>query len=431
LTGEFTAPRDISVLAPFRVRNFRIQWPSDLLTSCAFEMEALILGWYVLVETGSVVLLSLFGALLYVGTLVAPFLGVVGDRIGHRNLLCAMRGFYTASAAVLLAVALAGALSPLVVFCIAGLMGLVRSSDLGVRGALVAHTVPAAQLVGALGISRTTSDGARVMGALAGAGLFAAFGIAAAYVVVTGFYALGLALVLAMDQRGAERSASAASAAEATGTRSPGQRPSHWRDLAEGLALVWSTPPLLACMLLAVLVNLFAFPLSIQLLPYVAREVYGADETGLGYLVASFAVGALLGSVAVSLRRAVAPGRTMIVACVAWFVCLLAFVQMQTLWTGAAALALAGFAQSVCLVTLAVVVLGIAGARFGGRIMGVRMLAIYGLPLGVLLGGALIDGIGFRAMGTLYALSGIALTLAIASLWRTDLWRVSLADNAP
>jgi predicted MFS family arabinose efflux permease len=412
------------------VRNFRIQWPSDLSTSCAFEMEALILGWYVLVETGSVLLLSLFGALLYVGTLVAPFFGVVGDRIGHRNLLCAMRGFYTASAAVLLAVALAGALNPLAVFCIAGLMGLVRSSDLGVRGALVAHSVPAAQLVGALGISRTTSDAARVMGAITGAGLFAAFGIGAAYVVVTGLYALGLLLVLAMDRSGGANIASAGSAVGANGTRLPGTRPSPWRDLAEGLALVWSTPALLACMLLAVLVNLFAFPLSVQLLPYVAREVYGVDETGLGYLVASFAVGALLGSVAVSLRRAVAPGRTMIVSCVAWFVCLLAFVQMQTLWTGAAALALAGFAQSLCLVTLAVVVLSIAGERFGGRVMGVRMLAIYGLPLGVLLGGALIDAVGFRAMGTLYALVGIALTLGIALLWRADLWRVPRAENA-
>ena len=71
-----------SVLAPLKVRSFRIQWPSDLLTSCAFEMETLILGWYVLAETGSVLLLSLFGALLFTGTLVAPMFGVVGDRIG-------------------------------------------------------------------------------------------------------------------------------------------------------------------------------------------------------------------------------------------------------------------------------------------------------------------------------------------------------------
>ena len=41
-------------LAPFRIRSYRFQWPADLLVSWAFEMETLILGWYVLVETGSV-----------------------------------------------------------------------------------------------------------------------------------------------------------------------------------------------------------------------------------------------------------------------------------------------------------------------------------------------------------------------------------------
>ena len=39
-------------LAAFHVQSFRFQWPADLLASWAFEMEALILGWYVMVHTG-------------------------------------------------------------------------------------------------------------------------------------------------------------------------------------------------------------------------------------------------------------------------------------------------------------------------------------------------------------------------------------------
>ena len=39
-------------LAPFQVRSFRYQWLADLLTSWAIEMEVLILGWFILVETG-------------------------------------------------------------------------------------------------------------------------------------------------------------------------------------------------------------------------------------------------------------------------------------------------------------------------------------------------------------------------------------------
>jgi hypothetical protein len=53
-----------TALAPFRTRSFRFLWPADLLTAWAMEMETLILGWYVLVETGSVVLLTSFVLLI-------------------------------------------------------------------------------------------------------------------------------------------------------------------------------------------------------------------------------------------------------------------------------------------------------------------------------------------------------------------------------
>ena len=38
--------------------------------------------------------LTLFWALLYLGTLLAPVFGMVGDRLGHRAVLCGMRGGY-------------------------------------------------------------------------------------------------------------------------------------------------------------------------------------------------------------------------------------------------------------------------------------------------------------------------------------------------
>ena len=113
--SEFARP---SALAPFRIRNYRFQWPADLLTSWAFEMETLILGWYVLVETGSVLLLTLFAALTYVGTLIAPMFGVAGDRIGHRNLLAAMRMIYVALATTLMVLSFTGTLNPVYVFIV-------------------------------------------------------------------------------------------------------------------------------------------------------------------------------------------------------------------------------------------------------------------------------------------------------------------------
>src|SRR5574341_835926 len=102
----------MSALAPFRIRSFRFQCPSDLATSWAFEMEALILGWYVLATTGSVQLLVVVAALAWLGSLFAPFFGIAGDRIGVRRLLCITRGAYAMLAATLAALTLSGLLAP-------------------------------------------------------------------------------------------------------------------------------------------------------------------------------------------------------------------------------------------------------------------------------------------------------------------------------
>src|SRR5215813_12253808 len=111
-----------SMLAPFAARSFRFQWPADLLTSWAFEMETIILGWYVLVETKSVFWLTVFGASQYLGTLIAPLYGVVGDRLGHKSLLLWMRTSYAVFASTLLAFILTGHITPLAVVLITLMM---------------------------------------------------------------------------------------------------------------------------------------------------------------------------------------------------------------------------------------------------------------------------------------------------------------------
>src|SRR5215470_16524696 len=121
-----------AALAPFRIRNYRFQWPADLVTSWAFEMEVLVLGWYILTETGSVLLLTVLASLNYVGTLVAPVFGMIGDRMGHRDLLAVMRFAYTLLAGSIMTLALTGHLTPFKVMVIVAIMGLIRPSDLGV-----------------------------------------------------------------------------------------------------------------------------------------------------------------------------------------------------------------------------------------------------------------------------------------------------------
>jgi len=417
---------------PFSERSYRLQWPADLTTSWAFEMETLILGWYVLVETESVLMLTLFASLQYLGTLVAPMFGVVGDRIGHGNLLCMMRGFYGLLAATLMTLAFSGLLVPWHVFVIAALTGMVRPSDLVMRASLVGETMPASLWMKAMSISRTTMDSARIAGAIAGAGLAATLGMGPAYAVVATLYAASFFLTrqVALDATSRRAGRDAARAAELQTPAQPSAKSSPWRDLKEGFAHVWNTPQLLAVMWLAFLVNLAGFPLVNGLMPYVAKEIHQTGQAGLAWLVASSAFGALVGSLTLSrIGSLFAPARMMIVSAIAWFLLLMVFAQMKDATSGMLVLVCSGFVQSLTMVVMSTVLLRSADEKFRGRIMGIRMFAIYGLPFGLLAAGPLITHVGYAAMATLYCTTGILFTVLIALRWHRELWHAGAPAN--
>ena len=400
--------------SPFSVRSFRFQWPADLATSWAFEMEALILGWFVLSTTGSVQQLVVVAALAWLGSLFSPFFGLVGDRIGHRTLLCLTRAIYAALAAILTVLTLTDALRPWHVFALAGIGGLMRPSDMVMRHVIVGQTMQPATLLGALGISRTTSDIARVFGAIAGTGGVALIGMGWAYAVVTVMYVVAFLLSLGVAKIHAP-----------VGSAHP------LADLKQGFAYVWQKADLLGAFAVAFLVNLLAYPFFLGLLPYVAKEVYAVGQAGLGYLAGAFWLGALIGSVVVGASRfPLRAARAMLWSAGLWFAAILVFGQTTAFSLGLVLLFAAGFVHSFCMTPLAAVMLRSSDDSMRGRVMGVRMLAIWGLPLGLLAAGPLIAWIGYAATTLLYAGFGLAATFAIGWRWRHALWHRSAAANA-
>ncbi len=403
------------LLAPFSVRSFRFQWPADLATSWAFEMEVLILGWYVLVESGSVMMLVIYGALQYSGSVLSPLLGVASDRLGCRRLMLITRGIYAALALAMTMLAATGVLTPAIVLVLASIGGVLRPSDLMLRNALIAQTLPSEMLIGALGLSRTTYDSARIAGALAGVGLLGAFGMVPAYAVITVMYVLSFLLTLGVAGRPGSHEA---------------PRLSPLRDLHDAVLQVWRTPEVFGAMSVAFIVNFFSYPFVLGLLPYIAREIYGVDQFSLGVLGASFSAGALIGSTLLGSNRiSLGAGRSMLIFACVWFVLTFAFGRVTSMAGGVAILALVGLAQSLCITPLAAVMLRGAHEEFLSRVMGMRILAIMGLPLGLLVSGPVIDAIGFTATSTVYSIAGLCITVFVAVRWRAVLWSKSAKAN--
>lgn len=410
-----------SSLAPFYFRSFRFQWSADLGTAWAFEMETIILGWYILDETGSVLLLTIFASLQFLGTLIAPLIGVLGNRIGYRNVLCTLRLVFTLQATIIMILAISNYLSPPYVFAIALIMGVFRPSDLVMRYALIGQTIPAKNLTGAMSINRMTTDSARIAGALAGAATVAMLGIGSAYLIIVTLYATSLFLSFGISKLHLEHKPSDTE-------KSLHNPTSPWRDLKDVFIYAARTPHLLAALSIAFLVNLTAFPLTAGLLPYVAKNIYLTNQTGLGYLAASFAFGAMIGSVILTrIGNRVMSGRMIIVFCSLWYVMLFIFSQFSNLQIGIPILIVTGCMQGLGLVPMSAMLVRTSDKRFSGGILGLRMLAVYGLPIGLLIAGPVITFFGYKTMVAIYSIFGLTAISLIMWRWHNYLW----AKNSP
>ena len=147
-------------------------------------------------------------------------------------------------------------------------------------------------------------------------------------------------------------------------------------------------------------------------------------KCGLGWLLATYAGGALLGSIVLSTHGAwIRPARTMVVAALLWFSLNLAFSWVRAVGWGAPLLFVTGFVQCFCMVPMAVILLRTADPAFRGRVMGVRMLAVYGLPMGLLLSGPLVEHLAMGA-GT------ACLTWRAPTFSHTKVHSLSMAPNS-
>ncbi len=159
-------------------------------------------------------------------------------------------------------------------------------------------------------------------------------------------------------------------------------------------------------------------------MPFVARDVYAIDQTGLSHMIAGFGCGALIGSVAMAVtggRRR--NGRFMMINLLAWYAVLAVFAQVETKAAGVAVLFVMGIVHSMAMIAMTGVLLGAVAERFRARVMGIRMLAVYSLPVGLIGTSPLIERLGYAATASLYVVFGVVTIAAAGWFWRRYLWR--------
>jgi predicted MFS family arabinose efflux permease len=408
---------NLKLAEAFSIRSFRFQWPADLLASWGYEMEALILGWYIFTTTDSVLMLTAFGALRFLGSLLSPWFGVAGDRWGSRKMMCIIRFSVLLLASCIAIFEFSDLLSIYLVFGLATMSGLIQPSDIVLRNSLIGDSIPKELFMKATSFSRISQDSARIFGALVGAGLFSWLGLGLAYIFVVIVYTGSLLFTL-----GVSRAHPRADKAVDNNNQMIPER-GLFSELKDGLLYIWNSPGVLAIICLAFLANLTAFPITHGLMPFIAKDILSLDENGLGQLLAAFSFGAVSGA----LLLAATPSqkhssRLMLINLVMWYLILAVFSFVTIKLDALVVLFFVGVAHSLAMTSMSVALLAFTNEMVRGRVMGVRVLAIYGVPLGLLASGFLIEYFGYNIFMAIYIIFGIALTIIIGIKWRRELW---------
>ncbi len=393
----------------FRGRDFRYLWLSDSVVSCSEQMEFLVLAWFILQETDSPFLLGLYAALRFTGTLFSPLYGIVVDRYRRERLLRVVRFGFAASAIVILSLVLWGILGVWHVFVLVGIVGMARAFDTVTRQTVIPDIVPREGIMNAVALTRSGRDIMQIVGPMIGGVLLNSYGMAWSYVAIVGMYMAGAVLALRLQVPNQPISARSSE--------------SVLSNLGQALSYVRTREVVLGLLLLAFLVNLSGFPLNNGLLPVYAKDVLGVGAVGLGQLLGAYSVGSMLGSVTIAaLPRLRRPGVVMTLTGIGWHGSILALALIAWFGPAMGVLALAGLTQSFTMVTMSMLLLRVTSPEIRGRVMGLRSLAVYGLPLGLLASGFLaeIRGASFAlvANGLVGIIFGVAVAVATRGVWR-------------
>jgi MFS family permease len=246
-------------------------------------MNRLAVGWFVLDQTDSALLTTIaYTAQSAPGLLVAPFGGAIADRVDRRKLLAGAATVESVVAAALAIVAIDGIESVWPVVMLVGLTGIVNSMKTPATQALIPDTVGVNDAMNGIAIHSVGIRGIGVLGALSSGMLLEIYGPVTVFSVASMLYLLAAVAFVRVNVRPRVVDSEAAITTVMQDTR-------------EGLKLLFSLPTVRSLLTMAVLIEILCFSFR-SVLPVVARDRLGLDESGLGALTGMAGFGSLLGA---------------------------------------------------------------------------------------------------------------------------------------
>ena len=345
-------------------------------------MQMTAVAWLVWRLSHSALLLGVVGFAARIPTFVlAPFAGVLVDRVDRYRLVILTQVLSMAQALMLAGLMYSGRLAIWHVIALSLLLGVINALDVPARQSFLLQMLDRREdLTNAIALNSSMVNGARLIGPSIAGLLIAGAGEALCFLLNGLSYIAVIAGLAMMRVRPNPR---------------VGRQTAVLENLREGFHYAFGFPPIRSLLLLLALVSLTGASYT-QLLPIFAEQILHGDARTQGFLVSAAAVGALAGALVLAERRSVIGlGRVIAWAPAVLGVGLIGLGLSTRLWLTLALMPVIGLGMMVQMASTNTVLQTIVDDDKRGRVMSFYSMAFMGMvPLGSLLAGVLASSIG-------------------------------------
>lgn len=365
-----------------RHRNFRLFFGGQSISLIGTWMTRIATAWLVYRLTKSALLLGTVSFAGQIPTfLLAPFAGVLVDRLNRRTVL-----IWTQALAMLQSLALAAlTLSHIVtireILLLSIFQGIINSFDMPGRQAFMVQMVEDRNdLSNAIAINSSMVNLARLIGPSLAGIVIAATNEGWCFLIDgISYIAVIISLVLMRVHLAAVRRAAT----------------SMTEELREGWTYVSTFIPIRSILLLFALVSLMGMPYVVLMPIFAAQVLHGGAHT-LGFLMGAAGVGALVSALSLVLRKSVRGLLKMLpIAAASFGTGLFLFGLSHAVWLSLLLMVVVGFGMMQGLTASNTIIQTLVPEDKRGRVMSYYTAAFVGMaPFGSLLAGALAHWIG-------------------------------------
>ena len=366
-------------------------------------MELVVLSWYVLEKSNSPIIVGIYGALRFSGTLFAPLIGGLADRTNRRRLLLIIRASYLINGSVILFLIFLNLLDPWVVLLMTFLFGLSKTADFVIKQAIIPNIAGRENINNSVALFRAGNDITQMIGPAIGGLILSTFDIQISYVVIIVFYLASLLTLMKINK----------SAITSVSTSRP-----ILADLKQSTVYAIKTPIILGLLALAVIINLTAFPTYFGLISVLAKSTFQTSAANLGFMLGTYSLGAVIGSVFIgSFKKESSLGKILVIGTAIWHIGIIGLSQVTSLNITWPILFITGLGQSLCVVTMASMLITFTPGDMLGRIIGLRQLAVYALPMGLPIAGVMAELMSVQVALAVDGIFGTILLIGAILIW--------------